>query len=155
PWADGAPGMDRIRYPQTPEGANEVVRDRIYRDAAITWARAHPGDVISLAWRKLARTWSITINAAAFQSGFYALVCWLSVAPIFLLAIIGIWRIRRHASILCLLLLPAAYFTLVHMVFVGSVRYRLPATPFLFILAAIPLAGVLRRTDSEPHGAEA
>ncbi|MCB9853646.1 MAG: glycosyltransferase family 39 protein [Phycisphaerales bacterium] len=155
PWADGAPGMDRIEYPQVPPGANEVQRDRVYQDAAIAWAKAHPGDVMRLAWRKLARTWSITMNAPGFQSGFYAIVCWLSVAPIFLLTIVGVWVERRRFGWLSLLLLPAAYFTLIHMVFVGSVRYRLPAMPFLFILAAVGVCAILRMNVRRPGGTEA
>lgn len=153
PWADGAPGMDRIAYPPIADDANEVERDRVCREAAVDWASAHPVETVRLAIRKLSRTWSITINADAFQSGFHAAVCWISVAPVFLLALIGIWRIRGKWRVLVLLLLPGAYFTLVHMVFVGSVRYRLPAMPFIFILAAIGLCGLLRmpeRSQSEP-----
>lgn len=155
PWADGAPGMDRIEYPTVPSDSNEVQRDRAYREVAVTWAKAHPSEVLRLAWRKLARTWSITMNASGFQSGFYAIICWLTVAPIFLLALIGVWTLRRRASILCLLLLPAAYFTLIHMVFVGSVRYRLPAMPFLFILAAIGVCAILRWPIRRHGGTEA
>ncbi len=152
PWADGGPGMDRIAYPHVVDDANEVERDRVYREAAVDWASAHPEETVRLAIRKLSRTWSITINADAFQSGFYAAIGWISVAPVFLLALIGIWRIRGKWRVLVLLLLPGAYFTLVHMVFVGSVRYRLPAMPFLFILAAIGLCASLRmpeRSQSE------
>lgn len=145
PWADGATGMDRIEYPQVPENANEVERDRIYRRWAMDWAASHPADALRLAGRKLARTWSITINAAAFQSGFYATVCWLTVAPVFALALFGVWRERRRPRLLALLLLPAAYFTLVHIVFVGSVRYRLPALPFIFLLAAVGFDALIER----------
>jgi hypothetical protein len=55
---------------------------------------------------------------------------------------------------LALLLLPAAYFTLIHMVFVGSVRYRLPAMPFIFILAAVGLCALLRAAVWPPSEAD-
>lgn len=135
PWADGAPGMDRIEYPTVPTGANELERDRIYRQHAIKWAGDHPARMLELAWAKVKRTWSIRVNAADYQSPLYAAIAWLTVAPIFALAIVGAWHLRRSA-VLLLLLAPATYFTLVHMVFVGSIRYRVPAMPFLFILAA-------------------
>lgn len=155
PWADGAPGMDRIVYPDVAEDANEVERDRVYRAAALAWARSHPRETLALAIRKLARTWSITINAAAFQSGMYALAGWLSVAPIFLLGLVGAWRTRRRIAVLVVLLLPAGYFSLLHMVFVGSVRYRLPAMPLIFLLAAVGLCAMLRspmpaQSDAKP-----
>jgi 4-amino-4-deoxy-L-arabinose transferase-like glycosyltransferase len=55
----------------------------------------------------------------------------------------GAWLMRRQPPVLGLLLAPAIYFSLVHMVFVGSVRYRLPAMPFLFILSAVALDRIL------------
>lgn len=145
PWADGAPGMDRIVYPPFPPNANEYERDKICRDAAIDWAKQNPGRVLSLAWTKLCRTWSITINASDYSSTAYKLVGWITVAPIFALAIGGIVMLRRNIATLALLLAPAAYFTILHMVFVGSVRYRMPAMPFVFILAAFALSRLFDR----------
>lgn len=145
PWADGAPGMDRIVYPPFPPNANEYERDKICRDAAIDWAKQNPGRVLSLAWTKFCRTWSITINASDYSSTAYKLVGWLTVAPVFALAICGIAMLRRNAATLALLLAPAAYFTILHMVFVGSVRYRMPAMPFVFILAAFALSRLFDR----------
>lgn len=154
PWADGSPGMDRIEYPAVPAGATEVERDRVYRNAALSWVESHPLAALRLAGRKLVRTWSITIHAAAYQSWFYTVIGWVSVVPIYLLALVGVWRTWRHRSMLVLLLLPAAYFTLIHMVFVGSVRYRLPAMPFIFILAAVGLCALVHRPVWSPSEAD-
>ena len=143
PWADGGPGMDRIVYPEFPDGADELTRDRLCRTAAIEWAKSHPWAAARLAWVKMRRTWSITLHATVYSSTLYRVICWLSVTPVFVLALVGIWRLRRHRAIVGLLLLPAVYFTLVHVVFVGSVRYRLPAVPMLFVLAATGLSAGL------------
>jgi len=142
PWADGGPGLDRIAYPPFPAPADECIRDQICRRAAIDWARAHPAETIRLAWVKLRRTWSVTISAPGYSSARYALVAWLTVAPEFILAALGAWRLRRRPAALLLLLAVALYFTAVHMVFVGSVRYRIPAMPFLFVLAGAGVAGL-------------
>jgi len=147
PWADGGPGMEKIEYPSVPTDADEVRRDVIYREAALSWTRAHPTETLSLAWLKLTRTWSITMNAPGYQTGVYAVICWLSVFPIFVLGAIGIWQQRGRWWLLAFLLAPAAYFTLVHMVFVGSVRYRLPAMPMIFILAVTTLDRWLPQRD--------
>ena len=148
PQADGGPGMDRIAYPEFPSGADEHERDRACRDAAFRWTRANPGIAARLAWTKLLRTWSVTLNASDYSSPFYTAVCWLTVAPIYALALGGVWRWRKRRLEVALLLTPAVYFTLIHMVFVGSVRYRLPAMPFLFVLAAVPLSNLLRNSAS-------
>ncbi|HWL92967.1 MAG TPA: glycosyltransferase family 39 protein [Phycisphaerae bacterium] len=152
PWADGSPGMNRIVYPDFPTHADEYERDRICRATAIDWATANPGRALSLAWAKLKRTWSIVIHAADYASPLLKLACWMTVAPEFALAAVGIWLNRRRPAILALLLAPALYFTLVHMVFVGSVRYRVPAMPLLFILAATAIVRLLpARVESRPH----
>lgn len=151
PWADGAPGMDRIEYPPLDPGANELVRDRVHRKHAIDWATQHPRRVIELAWAKLTRTWSIRLNAADYQSPLYQAIAWLTVAPIFALALAGIWVERRRPEVLLLLLAPAVYFTLMHMVFVGSIRYRIPAMPFVFILAAIAAVRPFRTALTRPE----
>ncbi len=147
PWADGGPGMEKIEYPPVADDANEVQRDAVYRDAALSWMREHPAESLQLAWTKLIRTWSITMNAPGYQSGLYAVICWLSVFPIFVLAAVGALYQWRRWWLMAFLLAPAAYFTLVHMVFVGSVRYRLPAMPLIFILAATALDRWLPRWD--------
>jgi len=137
PWADGSPGMERIEYPDYPSDADEYVRDQLCRATAIDWTRHHWGDAFTLACAKLRRTWSISINAADYTSWVYVLMAWLTVAPVFILAVGGIWVLRRQPWLIGLLLIVAVYFSLVHVVFVGSVRYRVPALPFLFVLAGV------------------
>jgi len=152
PWADGSPGMDRIEYPLFPDGANEYQRDQLCRRAALDWARSHPGDALRLAFAKLKRTWSVTINADAYSSVSYTLVAWGTVAPEFLLAIAGLCLMRRRRGVLVLLLVPAIYFTLLHMVFVGSVRYRVPAMPLLFVPAGVAVGWLCRRVGGGKDG---
>ncbi len=152
PWADGSPGMDRIEYPPFPHGANEYQRDQLCRQTAFEWAREHPADTFRLALAKLKRTWSVTINADAYASTSYTLVAWGTVAPEFLLIIAGLCLMRRRRGALALLLVPAIYFTLLHMVFVGSVRYRVPAMPLLFVPAGVAVDWLCRRLGDGKNG---
>ncbi|MCZ6681912.1 MAG: glycosyltransferase family 39 protein [Planctomycetota bacterium] len=145
PWADGGPGMDRIEYPPFPSGADEYERDRISRNAALEWTRSNPRRALALAWTKLRRTWSVEINAPGYSSGLYVAIGWLTVAPVFACAAAGAWTLRKRPWTLAFLLAPAVYFTLLHMVFVGSIRYRLPAMPCLFVLAAVAIHAARRR----------
>jgi len=135
PWADGGPGMDRIVHPSYPADADEYERDRLCRESAMDWARQHPGRTVSLALAKLKRNWSITLNADEYSTPAYQAVAVCTVGPVLALATLGAWRLRRRPELVALLLYPAAYFTLLHMVLVGSIRYRLPAMPFVFLLA--------------------
>lgn len=154
PWADGSPGMDRIVYPAFPAGVDEVERDRLCLRAAMDWARQHPARVLQLAWVKLGRTWSITINSADHRSTIGTVLCWLTVAPEFALALAGFYLLRRRLLALGLLLAPVLYFTLLHMVFVGSIRYRVPVMPMLFVAAAVAMSRLWPAPRADRRSAE-
>ena len=49
---------------------------------------------------------------------------------------VGGWVHRRAIRSWVLLLLPVAVFTLLHAVFIGSVRYRIPVMPMVIVLSA-------------------
>ena len=83
---------------------------------------------------------------------------WVSVAwtvPTFALAAVGVMLLsigRKCGGLRAalFLLLPALYFSALHSLFVGSVRYRLAAVPMIEILAAVALAAIYRRVQA--HG---
>jgi hypothetical protein len=51
---------------------------------------------------------------------------------------------RRSIGAWLLLLTPVAAFTALHMVYVGSVRYRVPVMPFIMVLSAAGAWTILR-----------
>jgi len=118
-----------------PEGF-ELRLDARLRDAALAWAREHPLAVARLAAVKLGRMWNVWPNQTEFRSWPLRLAVALTYAPIMLLAIAGTWRFRQIGWPLALLWLPAVYLSLMHMVFVGSIRYREPAVLVLLAPAA-------------------
>jgi hypothetical protein len=68
------------------------------------------------------------------------------------LVLIGLIRGRLSGRVKLFLLAPAAYFTVVHMLTVGSLRYRVPAEPPLAVLIAGLAAGGAtpsRRTETD------
>jgi hypothetical protein len=62
-----------------------------------------------------------------------------------LLALIGVWRYASQDWPYLLCCLPAIYLTLLHIVFVSSIRYRHPAMLALVVLAAAIICSLTRR----------
>jgi 4-amino-4-deoxy-L-arabinose transferase-like glycosyltransferase len=119
--------------------------DARMREASIAWVRQNPSRALALAGTKFLRMWSPLPNAAEFSNPLLRLALALSYVPVLLLAAVGIWQYVRRDWPYLLLLLPVVYFTLLHVVFVSSIRYRQPAMLALIILAATVLAAWYQR----------
>jgi hypothetical protein len=123
---------------------NEVERQRAFNDRATAYIKEHPGAFVRAALQKFVRLWNIIPNATEFR-GVYALVSALTFGPVLLLAVASVlWQWcqwRRLAP----LLIVIGYFTLVHVVTIASLRYRLPIEPLLIVLAATTIGATLDR----------
>jgi len=142
PRADGSSNLGYTR--EMPEDRlPEPQWNREFRDKALSAMWDDPWRSIRLGWAKCCRTWSPFPHAAEAQSrGIRALsIGWTF--GVYLLALIGFWHWRRCLGVVILLFLPAVYLTMVHMVFVGSIRYRLPAMPLIDVLSAVGLCRLL------------
>ncbi len=144
PRATGASKMSLVdRFLQeerldqsNPDEPLEVRLDRRMRDEALAWARANPARVVQLAGIKFLRMWNIWPNEASLSSWPLRLLVMLTYVPVLLLGILGAVKTIRQGWPYWLCWLPAVYFTLLHVVFVGSIRYRQPAMLGLIVLAA-------------------
>lgn len=146
------------------ERGDEAAWDDHFRQAAWACIRGDPWRVLRLVPVKLVRTWSLVPNLAEGRSLLFSAVSAGWTGGVYAFALIGVYhglwgggtrRLRRGARDQCTisddeagvelrsrwcaaaLMAPALVVTLLHSVYVGSVRYRLPAVPFLEILAAI------------------
>ncbi len=127
--ADAQPGASTT-------GLFEDRLDARLRRASIDWARTNPWRVLTLVKVKLARMWSPVPNANEFQSRWLRLILAATYTPVIALALVGAWRFARRDWPYLLCVLPALYFTCLHIIFVSSIRYRQPAMLPLIILAA-------------------
>lgn len=121
--------------------------NRRAQQASIAWIKEHPGEVALLAWRKFLRTWSLWPNGGDIGSGTLRIALTIGCFGILTLACIGSFRqqkmrVESDGWGVKFYWLPAVYFTLLHMIFVGSIRYREPAVLVLTVLAGVGLAGV-------------
>jgi len=121
---------------ETSDDVFEYRLDRRMFDEAAAWAQAHPARVIELVGIKFARMWNVWPNEAAFRGWPARLVMLVTYLPLLVLGIAGAWRYSRRGFEYALAWLPAVYLTLLHVVFVSSVRYREPAMLALIVLAA-------------------
>jgi 4-amino-4-deoxy-L-arabinose transferase-like glycosyltransferase len=147
PQADGGSNMDFVepmtqRFEQA-EAANgagpgtfEDRVDRHFQNESVAWARANPGRVLELVAIKFRRMWSPWPNAAEFGSRKLAALLAVGFVPLAIAAIAGAVLFARRDWPYVLCLLPAVYFTLLHVIFVSSIRYRQPALLPLMVIAS-------------------
>lgn len=118
--------------------------DRRMAREALDWARANPGRVAQLAWIKFLRMWNVWPNEPGFRGWFVRLAVAAAYVPLLILSFVGAWRFTAWGWPYALAWLPAVYLTMLHVVFVGSIRYREPAMLALSVLAAGVLGGATR-----------
>lgn len=119
---------------------SEYQMDQEYRRRAKAYAFANPDRVISLALAKQLRYWNPSPNSDQFSSASVHLIAWLAFIPLVVFSLVGAWFVRGDLWSLVLTEAPIIYFASLHLLFVGSLRYRLPAEYPLAVLAAIGIA---------------
>ena len=157
PQATGA--GDQSFLNQMPELADldEIATDQRLGALAREQMWREPGRVFRLAWAKLLRTWSLWPNYQAYRAG---LTGWASAlfmlpvllgalcGPVYVLTTLGTPLARyRRLVLIGLLWLPILYFTAVHCVYIGSLRYRVPVMPFVELSAAALFFAPARRHE--------
>jgi 4-amino-4-deoxy-L-arabinose transferase-like glycosyltransferase len=152
PQATGASDLGDIKAGPEVAGMTEVQWDRYFLDQSLRAVAEEPGRIIRLAWRKLKRMWNPFPNVETYQSSTIRLIAAGWTVPTFAIAVAGVilW-VRRNKGEgvrgVLFLLLPALYLSLLHSVFVGSVRYRMGAMPGIEILTAVALATAFVRLN--------
>jgi hypothetical protein len=144
PEADGDSDMAFFDRENLLGNMTEYEMDREYRRRAIEFAAKNPGRTVQLMFVKLGRYWMLWPNAAQFQSSWMRLLVFFSSTALLLPAIYGSWMSRRRWDLLMIAWGPALYFAAIHMLFVGSIRYRLPAEYPLAVLAGVGWAAMWR-----------
>lgn len=143
PGATGASDLAHTKVMPEVKGLGEVEWDRYFQRQAWSAIRQDPGRAIGLAWPKFRRTWNPWPNVENYRRGLAGIAAAVWTMLLLGLAACGLWRTRGAVAAWVVLLLPVAVFTFVHMIYVGSVRYRVPVMPLVMVLAGVGLAGLL------------
>jgi hypothetical protein len=151
PQADGRSDLAYTRQIAEVQGLDELGRNCWFLRRGLEHIRAEPGRILMLAGRKLLFTWNVVPNLEAHRSPMEMLVSAAWMVPMLVLGLAGLLAPGPNHRTRALLLVPVAYFTLLHMLFVGSVRYRVPVMPYVEVLAAVGLLLVARRIRARPN----
>jgi hypothetical protein len=147
PDATGGPKQGEIMATQERiiRAMREDERDRYYRHEAWKEIGENPGRVALLAPVKLGRFWWPGLNETSLTNTLVNAALWVWYLPLFGLMAVGILRGGLRGRGLLTVLLPMAYFAVLHMIFLGSVRYRVPLHPMICMLAGLGAVHALER----------
>lgn len=155
PYADGSSEMSFMNPIYDKFGMNskienikqEILVNDYTQRAALKWLWSHPGAAAKLAVVKFARTWSPFPNQRSFSSLSIRLVF---ACPYILLLIFSLYSpdcSGKRSEFWLLCILTILYLGGLHCVFVGSLRYRLPAMWLICILAASHIAELKEKSN--------
>ncbi len=155
PGATGGPATEYVAWPTgLPKG--ELARDEALKKECLRVLREEPGRVLGLVPSKFARFWNPVPNYEKFRQPLYLVASLGASLPLFALGLVGaVVLIRRNLRTgMAYLLFPIAICAL-HLVFVGSLRYRLPLHPLLAAIAAVGVDLASRRAPDSRNGLDA
>jgi hypothetical protein len=111
-------------------------QDQMLRDKAIKYIMQNPSNFFKIASLKFIRFWRLLPYTPIVGGSIAAKITTLSLLPILLLACITLVTRRKNIMSFTPILGFIAFLTLVHMITIGSIRYRYPLEPLLIVFAA-------------------
>jgi len=137
PQANGESNMEFFEQDRLMDRVSEYDVDRYYRQKAWDFVRDHPRHALRLTVDKVLRFWMPWPNAEQFSGLGLQIAVAAYFIPVVLFACLGWFCGPRNFWVWTLILGPILYFSAIHAVFLGSLRYRLPAEYPLCIAAAV------------------
>ncbi|MEZ6132816.1 MAG: glycosyltransferase family 39 protein [Planctomycetaceae bacterium] len=137
PSATGASDMTFFDEENVLDRMSEYEMNQHYKSRAVKFALQNPSRTLILAFHKAAFFLSPVPNHIKSAGWEISVVCTVFGAFCVVLCVVGFCSKEWDAVGLLVMVGPLLLFLLVHMVFVGSVRYRLPLEFPLAVLAAI------------------
>jgi 4-amino-4-deoxy-L-arabinose transferase-like glycosyltransferase len=154
PAATGDSDMTFIETDQLQKQLSEYEVDREYSRRAWEFVAANPLRTVWLAMKKQQRYWSLVPNASQFQNPWLKIVVCLTSLPLLVFSGIGLWFCRRDLGLVAVAVGPVLLFAALHLLFVGSLRYRLPAEYPLAVIGAVGLGKLMRQASWGMKNAE-
>jgi len=132
PYSDGGP----CRY--FPEGVwqiEESKRDQVFYKLTIDCIKQNPKRFAWLLWNKFIRFWNVVPNASEYTKTIYRIISVFSFGLMLPFFVLGIFVSPRNLNTLFLTGM-IVFFTVFHMIFLASIRYRVAIEPFVIMFAS-------------------
>jgi hypothetical protein len=132
-----------------PDGLTELEEDQWKKNQAIIFVKENPIFFLENGVRKFVRLWSLWPNSVAHQSWIYKAISLFSFGPILFFSLIGVWVLKENRRDIALMVGLVGYITLLHVVTLGSIRYRLPLEPIMIVIASMTLINLYKRYNGK------
>ena len=130
---DGTSDMDLSKFRTI---VNPIERNQSMKKEALDYIVNNPSNFIDLAGTKFIRFWRLWPYTEHYQQWYIIALSLISYGSVLFMSIGFILRnSKKHFRKITPILALSLYLTLVHMVTIGSIRYRFPLEPFLIIFA--------------------
>ena len=140
-------GTDWSVEKDRPKEDGELERAHVFQNRALSFILAEPAEFARRATIKFFRFWNVIPNADQYRGPVYRWLSLLTFGPVLLLAIVC--SLTRRAEFVKFLPIYSliGYMTVLHVVTIASLRYRLPIEPFLIAMGAHPLANLFHHIN--------
>jgi 4-amino-4-deoxy-L-arabinose transferase-like glycosyltransferase len=133
----GIEGIDYV-IPSESKHLGELEQDIYLRTQALNYIKNYPGNFLKLSFVKFIRFWRLDPYAKDF-SRYKLLSIFFDglLLSFFIAGMICCIRKRRECLFVCLIII---YFTVFHMITIGSIRYRIPIMPYVIVFGSYSLS---------------
>ena len=123
-----------------------IERNRAMKEEAINFIKNNPGSFVNLMGKKFVRFWRLWPYADEYNKPHFIIISLLSYGLMLfafihflLFFVIKNWRV--HVPIILFIM----FLTLVHIITIGSIRYRFPIEPFIIIYGCYSISRFLEK----------
>ena len=139
-------GMGDADFTEFRKIEGEIAQNQALREAALAYITDNPVHFVKMAGVKFVRFWRLWPHTPEYKSPLTIVLSLASYGVCLAFSIVALFQhIRTRWRHLSPMLLFAAYLTAVHMVTIGSIRYRIPIEPFILVIASSSIAAFLCR----------
>lgn len=134
PGADGSSDMSFVAEPENRK-RSETEQDDYWKAISYRSIQENPVRILALAGQKLSLFWSPWPHQSMKRSETVRVISGVIVIPIWILSFLGMIRLGKTRKVSLILFLPLLFTMTEHMIFVGSMRYRIAVFLPVFVFA--------------------